>query len=1256
MSLSKRLLRIGLTALGGIMAIILILLLLLLATPVGGRVLVWQAEQHLPQLTVGSVNGSVLGGLTLNDLRLSDPQVLISRVHLNVSSRALLKPELVVQKLTLDGLSLTLEAGNESQATTSQKSSGQGPLDLPEWLVPLRLRSLTINKAQLILPGADIQWQSLQLSAQLVEGHFTLAPLTLSKTQISLKPAPEPLPKTGPWPLAKLPDLPAPLPITLKRIQIQDLSVQQGEQTHKLDSASVALNWQQHQLQLQQLAISSPDYGRFDLTAETQLNWPYRVDAQASVSINAAILPKGLNLSPVELSLNGQMDDLRWSVQEQSLALSSKGQITLTDANTPFNAKLGLDSSRLSPLLPPELNRQLWLSKLHVTMAGDSQQQRFSLTQPFAMEAWGSQNAPAQLQLNASHSKGLLALNELLIQSGEKQRLLTQGQLTYQNGLSWQLDTALTRVPIPQTLTGINGILNGQVHQQGQWLEAQWWLKISDLELDGQLQHQPFKLTANARLGQHEQWFVDQLTLSAEAMALNLDAQGKLTDQWQLQGTLNSESVAGLLPQAEGSLTSQFHVSGPQQSPQIMVRASGEQWYLDNVQMDNWQLDADYRPLRSHAVEAALTLGKTRLRGYRTAGQLHLSGDRQAHKLTLSLDGDIGAQVSLSGGMESNNSWQGQVIQANWKLPYERLSLDKPIALTLGAQSHVQAHCWQGQFSQWCLNQPLNWPLTQTTELSAQVDYGPWASHWLTDQQLRGQAEINARLTPGNRGPELSLTGSSSPGHWYYQGSEQPLELLSWSGGKVKLETGAEAWDLALKLNQTATLPIVDLQGQLNPQTRQLSAKLALPEFDLNKLLPVIPSLDQLAGNLNARVQAQGPLESPELTGQITVSKAEMRIAATQTHIQQGHFDLNFTGRQLDYESQFIMGQGQAELEGQAQWQPGEGPWHQRIQASAWLQGHQLELAVLPELQASLSPNLHLNLDKQLSVTGQLTVDNGKLTLSQLPESAVQVSDDMVIQGQTQQDKTPLPINLALALVLDEPFVVEAFDFVGAIDGQLTASQTSPEPLQLFGNLDVTRGRYQAYGQDLQVQQGRVQFIGTPSNPVVQISAIRPLKNTDVKAGIRASGPASNLSVELFSDPTMDQQTILSYILTGRKPDDSGPQRSGKSQALLLAANQGISLTGGSLGQALNQVPVINDVTFDTEANASGQALATVSGYIGDRLYLKYGVGLLEPVNELTVRYYLLDQLWLEALSSIDRSVDLYYQFTIDEDEAAPKD
>ncbi len=52
-----------------------------------------------------------------------------------------------------------------------------------------------------------------------------------------------------------------------------------------------------------------------------------------------------------------------------------------------------------------------------------------------------------------------------------------------------------------------------------------------------------------------------------------------------------------------------------------------------------------------------------------------------------------------------------------------------------------------------------------------------------------------------------------------------------------------------------------------------------------------------------------------------------------------------------------------------------------------------------------------------------------------------------------------------------------------------------------------------------------------------------------------------------------------------------------------------------------------------------------MSGYILPGLQVKYGVGIFNSVGQFTIRYRLMRDLYLEAVSGVDSAIDLLYRF-----------
>ena len=55
-----------------------------------------------------------------------------------------------------------------------------------------------------------------------------------------------------------------------------------------------------------------------------------------------------------------------------------------------------------------------------------------------------------------------------------------------------------------------------------------------------------------------------------------------------------------------------------------------------------------------------------------------------------------------------------------------------------------------------------------------------------------------------------------------------------------------------------------------------------------------------------------------------------------------------------------------------------------------------------------------------------------------------------------------------------------------------------------------------------------------------------------------------------------------------------------------------------------------------------------MSGYLADRLYVRYGASLGNEGNSITFQYQLTKRLVIEALSGLNDALDLIYTFTID--------
>ena len=108
------------------------------------------------------------------------------------------------------------------------------------------------------------------------------------------------------------------------------------------------------------------------------------------------------------------------------------------------------------------------------------------------------------------------------------------------------------------------------------------------------------------------------------------------------------------------------------------------------------------------------------------------------------------------------------------------------------------------------------------------------------------------------------------------------------------------------------------------------------------------------------------------------------------------------------------------------------------------------------------------------------------------------------------------------------------------------------------GEITIPEGRYRAYGQRLDVENGRLLFTGSPlDNPGLDIRAVRRVN--DIVVGLQIRGRARQPELELFSIPAMGQTDTLSYLILGRPMDGA----SASEGEVVAKAALALGLAGG---------------------------------------------------------------------------------------------
>lgn len=414
-----------------------------------------------------------------------------------------------------------------------------------------------------------------------------------------------------------------------------------------------------------------------------------------------------------------------------------------------------------------------------------------------------------------------------------------------------------------------------------------------------------------------------------------------------------------------------------------------------------------------------------------------------------------------------------------------------------------------------------------------------------------------------------------------------------------------------------------------------------IARISMDLLQPALMDGEKASGILNASLRLGGNVQKPLVFGKLALTDVDFDAQFMPFDITDANIGINFNGMSSIMEGVIKTAQGQLELNGNADWSE-LNAWRARIAA----RGNKVRVSVPPMVRLDVSPDLVFDATPQLfSLNGTVDIPWARITVQELPESAVGVSSDEVMLNDQRQPIAPasasIPINSNLMVNIGKDVRLDAFGLKARLEGALKVAQDS-RGLGLNGQINIPSGRFHAYGQDLIVRKGQLLFSGPADQPLLNLEAIRNPDATenDVVAGLRVTGEADAPKLEIFSDPAMSQQEALSYLLRGQGLDNSGGDSGAMTSALI---GLGVAQSGklvGKIGEAFG----VSNLALDTQG-VGDSSQVVVSGYVLPGLQVKYGVGIFDSLATLTLRYRLMPKLYLQAVSGIDQALDLLYQF-----------
>ncbi|NIC36095.1 translocation/assembly module TamB [Halomonas desiderata] len=1175
-------------------------------------------------------------------------------------------PELVIEDVAL-------RLGDGTQVGWNRLHTGIEAEGERLTLLPTRLERLQVS-----LPAGGAE----QLALEAPAGTPALSAQALAAAE-TVGSAPVPTEAGEPEvPLAQrerivLPEIVLPLTIAAPRIHLDGVELR-GPLDYDLRHLTLAFEASGQVVEIVALEAASLD-ADVRLGARVELRDDYPLQARLEAALWLPELMPELAGQRLDLRLDGTLAELDAElVARGPVSTRLTAQADVLDPEVPFSARMS--SEFLQWPLPmaaafaeedEALDDPYVIEDLDLRLSGTLEQYSAALS----ARVEGPEVPLTRIALTGSGDLEHFAWTPLSLSLGNAS-VVSRGSIEWHDGLVLDATVRLDNLDPGQFTDAMQGRLSGNMDLAFSQTEAGWQLHVPRLAIDGQLQELPLSLRARLAGDSDMRWQVQEFDFRQGQNRITVA--GAITEQrMDLSGDISLTGLDSLHDDLSGSLTGRFRTAGTLSSPRLEIDLRGQTLAFAENRLEALQLTASVQGLDDPSLDGNLAIERLNAGGQRFSElSLALSGRLSSHRAELTALAGRGMPLSraslvLEGGLSTERQrYSGRIDPLEVDTDYGEMRLDDPVAFSVDlatARAQVQPFCLRReQGGRLCLEDTLQAGADQG-QVSLAVRGLPMSmfNEWLPeDWRASGETDLQlqARWRQGGRqwsaeadlASQLDLEGVDI----YGQPWSMPATRLA-----VRLDAtqARMALDLELGLGDAGRLALdLDLNDPLG--SGELTGSLVVDALDLSRYRTLAAGLDMLEGTLAGRVGISGSRDNPSLDGALELMGLRASGLDVPLIVEDGRIRIEFNGDSARLMGYVASDDGRLVIDGNASW-PSLDEWRIAVE----LDGTRRPLLVsLPQFgRLRVAPEIAVRVTPQaLRVRGNVGVPWARLEVGEAPPAAVSPSPDEVIitrrdeaRAQRREELEPaaggdeaaavalreagMQLDVRIELHLGPDMTLAASGLETGLAGTLQVRQQDG-PVQLFGEVNLVDGRFRAFGQDLLIRQGQLLFSGPPEQPLLDFEAIRNPDITEdgVIAGLRVTGFAAEPSLAIFSEPAMDEARALSYLLRGRAPRD------GDADGALTSALVGLALgqTGGVVG-AIGQAFGIDDLALET-TGVGDDSQVVVSGYLTEDLRVSYGVGIFSPIAELTLRYTLWRNLYVQAVSGAAQAVDLVYIFS----------
>jgi|GEM_PF-1482121 translocation and assembly module TamB len=1048
-----------------------------------------------------------------------------------------------------------------------------------------------------------------------------------------------------------------PIQLTMQNISLHHISIQQGDaapiniQRSDLNAISSGQTITIHQFKLD----SAPYF--FSLKGKISLEAPYTTD------ITGKLLNNTRYFSNVSTSVHLRGDTKKVTLSAHTAA-PYKGELNAEIDHPLQHGKVNVHGSWDNIIWPLANEQFISIGQGKLSVTGTLKNYLTTLSTNLN----GSALPSSELKLDGSGNWESFKIHTLHIKTLTG-TLSGNGQITWAPHVAWQLHLEGARLNPAIHWNNWPGSINFKLASNGSIINEQAAYEVDLDALSGSFNHLPLSGSAKVIAKNNKIKIQPSLIVLGKN---RLQAQGTLGKTLNLSWDAAIQQLNVFDKQATGQILSKGTVTGSAKQPKLQGNINITSLKLLGLTVKSFaaQANADFYQAQPSLISIQ---GKNIAYQNFHADSLNLSlagnNKQQTGKFSMlsphgNLTFDLNTQMI-------KNKLHGSVTRLDFisKL-FGTWHLKAPTKFTVDKQHFtLSPFCWSSKHGSVCGDGFFHSAQKWAAKLNIhQLNLGMFQN--LLPENIRFNGNLNTKIDlKTNKKSEIR-------GHAIVNLTQANLGLKA--ANKIKtirfinsyLKANISKKGLVSEININdaqhlfplkATLNLPNYTGKGLPAiSSRLQGTFYLKWPSLAFLNGFIPDTTNLNGQVNANVKIQGDIESPKVQGSFSLNNVTAKLEKFGINITRSNFTASAKGtNKVDLKGQFNINNKPLLLNGFTTLSPTFSP------SELTIKGKDINIFNTKEYSVFISPDMKVNYTQPaLRISGTLTIPKASLTPKDFT-STVSLPDNVIVEGLdngTASSKIKTYVNLEI--ILGDAINLQYAGLNADLTGKLKVNLAPDELATGVGTLKVSKGFYSAYGQYLTIKNGVLMFTGGAlANPALNILAVKKIKvqqlgqalsggAKDITAGVQVSGMMNDPKVSLYSSPTLSQSDILSYLLFGQK---SGGLSDSKYQVLGQAAASlglgGSSVTGdlkkelglSEFGVESNQV--INPETNQTQQNSS----FVVGKKLTRRLSVSYSVGILIPVNILTIRY-LLSQSWTVQTDASTYGTGADILYTIERD------